>query len=232
MSEAKPLIFEKICAIMAEMDAVPKGNTMTQGSGYKYRSIDQIKNASNPLFAKHGVFYSPKVLEHKVETRQSKSGGQMLHHTIKVLYTAYAQDGSKVESEVYGEAMDSGDKGLGKAQTYAEKVMLIQVLNIPTEEQLDPDHERPDLGREKPPQATLPPAAAKPKEDPKIISAAQLTRLMAIAGSAGWKEDEVKNFLKSKGYNSRKDILKKDYEAICKQIEFPDDPSKLEDIPF
>jgi hypothetical protein len=147
--DSKPaLIYSKISAIMDGMDAVPKAKDMTEGARYKYRSIDQIKNASNVQFAKHKVFYTPKVLEHTMKPYDSKYGTKMIHHTIKVLYTLYAEDGSKVECEVYGEAADSGDKGLGKAQTYAEKVMLIQVLNIPTEEQKDPDDENPLLNKD------------------------------------------------------------------------------------
>lgn len=248
MSESKTqLIYSKISLIMDEMEAVPKSKEMTQGASYKYRGIEQIKNASNPLFSKHKVFYSPKVLEHKIEQKTSNAGKPMLHHVVKVQYTLFAEDGSKVECEVYGEAMDSGDKGVGKAQSYAEKVMLIQILNIPTEEQKDPDDENPQLGsakaNTKPPQATKPPPAApKPQENPNIISEAQLKRLMTIATSVGWKDQEVKDFLKSKGYKSRKDILKKDYNAIVDQIQNPpqgpepvSDPVSLdaeEEIPF
>jgi hypothetical protein len=233
MSESKPLIYGKISAIMDEMEAVPKANLMEQGQRYKYRSIDQVKNASNPLFAKHKVFYSPKVLEKEMKEVTSRSGSRMHHYTIKVLYTLFAEDGSNVECEVYGEAMDSGDKGLGKAQTYAEKVMLIQVLNIPLEDQPDPDHDKPELGKtktnEKPPQSTQKPAEAqkpkpapKPAQNPNLVSEPQLTRLYAKANEVGWTKEEAKALIETFGYKSSKDILKKDYNAIYAAIETPE----------
>lgn len=159
-TETVPLIFSKISAIMSEMHAVPKtGTANAKVGGYKYRTIEDIKNASNPIFAKHEVFYSPEVLEHKSEIRETNAGGKMLHHTIRVRYKIHTTDGSFVEAVVFGEAADSGDKGLGKAQTYAEKVMLIQLLNIPTQEQAlqdtgtggDPDHQQPQFTHDEPP---------------------------------------------------------------------------------
>ncbi len=127
-------IYKKISAIMEDMQPVGKTGTNTQ-QGWKYRTIEEIKNVSNPAFRKHGVFYTPEVLEHQVVEEVTKQGTKMRKHTIKVRYRLFAEDGSFVESVVYGEAADSGDKGAGKAQTYAEKVMLIQVLNIPTKAQ-------------------------------------------------------------------------------------------------
>lgn len=233
-----PLIYSKISAIIDEMEAVPKGHTMTQGATYKYRSIDQIKNASSPVFAKHKVFYSPKVLEHIAKDVVTRSGAKMLHHTIKVLYTLYAEDGSSVTAEVFGESADSGDKGLGKAQSYAEKVMLIQVLNIPLEDQPDPDHENPQIDHGKtaakvePPkpkpqiQKPAPKANPAPKINPNLVTDAQLTRLYAKANEVGWTKEEAKAVIEKFGYKSSKDILKKDYNAIYAVIEQNDPPGQ------
>lgn len=141
-----PMIYEKISLIMSDMTAVGKsGNNQQQN--WKYRKIDDLKNASNPIFTKHKVFYSPEILEHTKTERDTKNGGKQIHHEMKIKYRLYTTDGSFVEATVIGEAMDSGDKGAGKAQTYAEKVMLIQVLNIPTEEQAksDPDSDEHEI---------------------------------------------------------------------------------------
>lgn len=142
-SQPTPLIHAKISQIMAEMDAVGKKNNNKQ-QGWSFRSIDQLKNASNPIFRKHQVYYTPEVLERIKTEEETRNGTKMNHFEVRVKYRLYAIDGSFVEAVVWGEAADSGDKGLGKAQTYAEKVMLIQVLNIPTEEQAaeDPDHDQ------------------------------------------------------------------------------------------
>jgi hypothetical protein len=48
-------------------------------------------------------------------------------------FTLYAADGSSVDTEAIGEAMDSGDKGMNKAMSYAYKYAMLQLLCIPTE---------------------------------------------------------------------------------------------------
>lgn len=132
------LIYEKISLVIADMEHVSKKGKNTQ-QNWNYRSIDQIKNAVNITFKKHKVFYSPEILEHIKEEQVTTKGTKMSHYTVKVKFKIFTTDGSFIEAITCGEAADSGDKGLGKAQTYAEKTMLLQVFNIPTEEQEDPD---------------------------------------------------------------------------------------------
>lgn len=226
--ETPKLIYSKISKIMVEMDAVPKSKDMQEGPRYKYRSIDQIKNATNPLLAKHGVFYCPKVKGRKTTIKQTKSGTTMSHYVLRVLYTLYAEDGSFIEAEVYGEASDSSDKGIGKAESYAEKVMLCQVFNIPFEDQEDPDHERKDLIEppktvQKPAQIKKPTQEPRPvqKNDSYVISEGAEKRLRLMAKSVGWQESDLKEFLEEAyGCVSTKDILKQDYNKICEQITF------------
>jgi hypothetical protein len=89
--------------------------------------------------AKEGVFVVPQVLETTREERTNAKGTVMAYVTIKVLYTFYADDGSSVTCTTMGEAMDSGDKALPKAQSIAMKYALFQAFCIPTEEMPDPD---------------------------------------------------------------------------------------------
>jgi len=164
------LIYEKLTLAMADMHAVSKDSKNNQ-QGWLYRSIDQIKNQVSIVFRKHRIFYAPEVLEHTKEDRETLKGAKMCLHIVKVKFKITTVDGSFVESTTYGEAADSGDKGLGKAQTYAEKAMLLQVLLIPTEEQLDPDRDSHEF-----------------KDEP--ISMVDLNRLRALAVELGWSSKE------------------------------------------
>jgi hypothetical protein len=56
-------------------------------------------------------------------------------------FTAYAEDGSSVESVTIGEAMDSGDKSMNKAMSTAYKYALMQIFCIPTEEDKDTENQ-------------------------------------------------------------------------------------------
>lgn len=169
-------IYKSISAIMAEGAAVSKNEPNTQ-QNYKYRSIDAVMNAFNPLLAKHSVFTVPEVLEQSREERTTSRGGLLIYSTLKVKYTFFAEDGSSVSAVVIGEGMDSGDKSSNKAMSAAYKYALFQVFCIPTEEMIDGDKDSPEptpKQAEKPaPQQTKPAQVNKPAETAKTAQAAE-----------------------------------------------------------
>jgi hypothetical protein len=57
-----------------------------------------------------------------------------------MVYTVVGPMGDSFAGSAYGEAADSGDKAVSKAQSVAYRVFLIQALSIPTGEP-DPDSE-------------------------------------------------------------------------------------------
>jgi hypothetical protein len=61
--------------------------------------------------------------------------------------------------------------------------------------------------------------ATKVDYSAKVISPAQAKRLFAIGKSAGWSDEAMSEYLAECEYSSSKDILKKDYEAICNHVE-------------
>lgn len=150
MSAATPMIYAAMCAVMKDMVAIGKDST-NQQQGFKFRSIDAVYNALNPLLAKHGVFTAPKVLEKTREERANSKGTVLAFTCLRMEYTFWASDGSSVSCVVEGEGMDSGDKSANKAMAIAHKYALLQTFCIPTEEQKDPDAEvhevRPDPRR-------------------------------------------------------------------------------------
>lgn len=122
----------------AAQEGVGKDKKNAQ-QGFAYRSIDGTLNVMGSALSRAGVFILPEYLEHALTERTSKSGGGMLHAVVRARFAFVADDGSSVTAGPFiGEAMDSGDKALGKAQTYALKVALFQVFCIPVEGQ-DPD---------------------------------------------------------------------------------------------
>ncbi len=88
---------------------IAKDRTNTQGSGYKFRGIDDVYNAVAPLLAKHGLCIIPRMLARNCEERQSKSGGALFYVTVEAEFDfVSAVDGSKATARTFGEAMDSG----------------------------------------------------------------------------------------------------------------------------
>ena len=148
-------IYKLIGDAMREIRAVGK-DSVNQTQGFKYRGIDAVMNALNPVMSKLGLFIVPEVLEQTREERESvksywdkdakayKESKTLLKYSIlKIKYTLFAPDGSNVSCVVIGEGMDSGDKASNKAMAVGLKYACFQVFMIPTEEmaQDDPDKE-------------------------------------------------------------------------------------------
>lgn len=143
-------IFESITAIMQEIPAIGK-EKKNQQQGFKYRGIDDVMNALQPILSKHKVFVVPEVIDQAREDRVTNKGGTILYSMLKIKYTFYAEDGTNVSAVVIGEGMDSGDKASNKAMAIAMKYAFFQVFCIPTEEMKDTDAETPEPSRPKEP---------------------------------------------------------------------------------
>lgn len=141
-------IFELIPEAMRRIGAIGKDSVNKQ-QGFKYRGIDAVYNALNPVMSDLGLFLVPEVLDHRREERETEKqiNGQtvksMLKYSILTMkYTMFAPDGSNVSCVVVGEGMDSGDKASNKAMSIAMKYAAFQLFMIPTEETaVDPDAE-------------------------------------------------------------------------------------------
>lgn len=135
-------IYQSIADIMQEVPSIGKDKTNKQ-QGFKYRGIDDVMNAFQPILAKNKVFIVPEVLNQVREERTTKSGGNLIYSICTIKFKFYAEDGSSVEAITIGEGMDSADKATNKAMAVAMKYAMFQVFCIPTEEMVDPDAETP-----------------------------------------------------------------------------------------
>lgn len=142
-------IYQSIADIMQEVPSIGKEKVNVQQK-FKYRGIDDVMNAFQPILAKNRVFIVPQVLEQKREERTTKNGGNLLYSICKIKFTFFAEDGSSVEAITVGEGMDSADKSTNKAMAVAMKYAMFQVFCIPTEDMIDPDSETPENSTKKP----------------------------------------------------------------------------------
>ena len=187
--EKKLSIFEAIPLAMQKVGAIGKDSTATNMSGkqmYKFRGIDAVYNALNPVMAELGLFICPEVLEQTREERKSSTGSTLIYSILKIRFTMYAPDGSNVSCVVIGEGMDSGDKASNKAMSIALKYACFELFMIPTEEMVDPDAEvhevapknapakrtetlaKPDAPADVKNVPSVPPKAKEPPENPVL----------------------------------------------------------------
>ena len=154
-------IYIAISNAMSEIGAIGKDSKNTQ-QNFKYRGIDAVMNALQPVLVNNKIFAIPEVLEQAREEKTTKAGGNLTYSILKVKYTFYASDGSNVSAIVIGEGMDSADKSSNKAMSAAFKYACFQVLCIPTEEtNPDADGETHDLAPTEKPSAIPKPIICK-----------------------------------------------------------------------
>lgn len=133
-------VYQAINAVQAELAKVgiAKDKTNSQGSGYKFRGVDDVMNAISPLLAEHKLCILPRVISRTCDERMSGSGKPLFFVTVEVEFDfVSSEDGSKHTVKTFGEAMDSGDKATNKAMSAAYKYAAFQSFSIPTEADAD-----------------------------------------------------------------------------------------------
>lgn len=152
-------IYEKIQAVSQEVGAISKD--MNVGGQYKAVSDLAVTLAINKAEVKYRLLSIPLKQElinseihknidtvvYEVTNTNTNIKQTNTTNTVKTTYTETIkmtvriidldQDNVFVDVETYGRGLDSGDKGFGKASTYARKYGLLNAYKIPTGE--DPD---------------------------------------------------------------------------------------------
>lgn len=144
-----PTVFEAFNAVMESVRAVGKSD-FNQQQNFAFRGIDSTVNAVGPALREHGVIIVPFAQMENVATEyETRSKTRMVNRLVHVRWRVYGPQGDWFEGESWGEAADSGDKAMSKAQSVAYRVFLLQALCIPTGDR-DPDadaHERASASR-------------------------------------------------------------------------------------
>lgn len=203
-------IYQSITKIMEEVPAIGKEQVNKQ-QGFKFRGIDDVMNALQPLLAKNKVFIVPEILEQTREERQTTKGGNLIYSICKIKYKFYAEDGSSIEAITIGEGMDSGDKATNKAMAIAMKYALFQVFCIPTEEMKDPDSETPEPSTKKN-------ETKIQNVDNNPISSTYIEAFKNWVQNHKIASEVVFNTLNEFGYKDIKEIKNKDYKTIVNKL--------------
>jgi hypothetical protein len=123
-------------AINAVMAAIAKTgiskSQRNQAQGFNYRGIEAAMNELNPILVANGITVTSKYSELNITERAKADGKATRFAIIKGSFTFSVADGSNVVAECYGEAMDSGDKAVVKAQSVAFRTALFQQFVVPT----------------------------------------------------------------------------------------------------
>lgn len=171
-------IFKKLSAITAELSTVAKNLEVGVGkSAYKAVGEADVLRAVKPLENKYGVYsypYSRNIIESGVMENESidyqtkeKIIKKSLFERIETVYRFINVDNPDeyIDITTYGDGIDSQDKSVGKAMTYADKYALLKAYKIITGD--DPDQNPSEDMKAWTPDAKRP---EKKKEEKKPIT--------------------------------------------------------------
>lgn len=148
--EKKMSLYEKIQAVSLEVNNLEKDMTVGSGSNaYKAVSDKSVILAVKKAEKKYRILSIPckqELISHEVLTLQKKDGQSLLYVDNIKMTTIFVDLDSQdiIEIESYGKGVDYGDKGLGKAATYARKYALLNAYKIATGEDPDADPSKKD----------------------------------------------------------------------------------------
>lgn len=176
IEEIKALnIYEKMSMITAEIGVVEKNLEVSTGGNKSYKAVSErdVLDAVKPIEVKYRVYSYPatrQVIDRDVLVKESEYQGQVkrtntLFMRVETVYRFVNLDNPTeyIETTVYGDGIDTGDKATGKAMTYADKYALMKAYKLSTGD--DPDKDAsPENGYER---------KAEPKASTKQVAMIQ-----------------------------------------------------------
>lgn len=129
--EPKPNIYQRILGVMGDLSYIQKGDKTVNGQ-YRFASHDQVTAALHPMLVKHGLLAIPSIMALEQEGNRTKA-------QISMNFINVDNPTETVSVVHYGYGVDSGDKGPGKAVSYATKYAYLKTFCLETGE--DPDQD-------------------------------------------------------------------------------------------
>jgi len=130
-------IYQRINAVMKEVAYIQKDATIQGGGGYKAVTHDQVTAVVRPHFVKHGIVVEVEQIKSKMLVTRNVSANEKMHlysGTYSVEFVNIDNPTDRIPMTVTAHANDSGDKGPGKAMSYAVKYAMLKLLSLETGE--------------------------------------------------------------------------------------------------
>ena len=188
-------IYEKLLHITSEIKTVNKNLEVGVGkNSYKAVGEADVLSAVKVLEEKYGVYSYPckrevidrAILETEKEYNGSVTRGNQIFLRIETTYRFVNTEKPDefIEITTYGDGIDTQDKAVGKAMTYADKYALLKAYKIITGDDPDQEHS-PDTAKYETRATTDRKATPKQVEVlKKVFVGENLTKLLETNGIA------------------------------------------------
>lgn len=149
--EEKKNLYEKIQLVSNEIKNIEKNMTVGKGN-YAYKAVQDIDVTLEVKEAetKYGLISIPikqELVKSEVVRIVKEGGGETINYVdiVKMTLRIINLDNTSeyIDVESFGRGLDPGDKGFGKASTYARKYALLNAYKIATGEDSDENKSKP-----------------------------------------------------------------------------------------
>lgn len=202
--EAKT-VYEKILAVMSAVNYLNKDGFVETGKGKGYKALtdEKVLAAVRPALVAAGLVILPVKMEQQRTDEQVKAydGSTKTNRitdvsvTYRIINVSNPDDFVEVVSS--GTGVDTQDKGIGKAMTYAKKYAILNSFLIPSGEdtdQISSDKYTEQLMGAAPAQASAQASAPEQKSDREI----NIKTIIFLAEKCGKQA-----VINANGYNGR-----------------------------
>lgn len=143
--EEKKNIYEKIQLVSNEIKNIEKNMTVGKGN-YSYKAVQDIDvticvKEAETKYRLVSIPIKQELIKSEAIRVMKEGGGETINYVdiVKMTLRIVNLDNTSeyIDVESFGRGLDTGDKGFGKASTYARKYALLNAYKIATGE--DPD---------------------------------------------------------------------------------------------
>lgn len=198
--EAKT-VYEKILAVMSAVNYLNKDGFVETGKGKGYKALtdEKVLAAVRPALVAAGLVMLPVKMEQQRTDEQVKAydGSTKTNRitdvsvTYRIINVSNPDDFVEVVSS--GTGVDTQDKGIGKAMTYAKKYAILNSFLIPSGEDTD------QISSDKYTEQLMGPAPAQaPAPEQKSDREINIKTTIVLAEKYG-----KKSLINANGYNGR-----------------------------
>jgi len=195
-TEAKLNIHQRMAEVMKDVSYIQKDKIVRkQGGGELYRvtSHDTVVREIRPSLIKHGILFVPTIIGHQ------RVGSNLTIVEMQFDFVNIDEPKDLFSVIFYGYGIDTQDKGIGKAISYAVRYGLLKVFFLETGD--DPENNNDDFKEE-------------------LISEEQIITLREICDSKNFPIDGTLKAMAVKLFDVKKiqDLTKTDFELAKKEL--------------
>lgn len=206
-------IYQRLHAVMQEVDYVQKQKAKADGLKYNYVSHDAVTAKVREPLVKWGVIYYPQ----EMTTAQD---GNRTTVTLKLRFVNIDKPEEYIETPSFGYGIDNQDKGPGKAISYAVKYALLKSFGLETGD--DPENDNIDHinGGQKKAAQTVQEAMTPEWPEGHPCTKEQATALFTEASEAlsmVHDEDELKSWVDQYGKKTKSWLTTYQINALGKK---------------